>query len=59
MKKYTEQQKIFLMIEQESELDFLPPEHTPTEEEKEVEKILAEDKQQATYEQQARRAGLL
>lgn len=59
MKKYTEQQKIFLMLEQESELDFLPPEQEATAEEIEIEKILATDKKQQQYEQQARRAGVL
>lgn len=47
------------LMEENDEQDYLPPEHTPTDEELEIEKILAQDKNQQRWEQQARRAGVL
>lgn len=42
-----------------AEADYLPPEREATEEELEIEKILASDKEQQRWEAEARRAGLI
>lgn len=57
--KLTEQQKIFLLIDTESDADYLPPPHEPTEEEQRILAILEQDEQQRRWEAEARRAGLI
>lgn len=59
MKKYTQEKKIFLLMEEEAEADFLPPEREATEEDLYIEKILAEDENQRRWEAEARRAGVI
>ena len=57
--KLTEQQKIFLLMEQEQDADYLPTEHTPTDYEREILELLNNDEQQQRWEQLAKERGMI
>ena len=55
--KMTEQQKIFLLMETESDADYLPPEQPETDDDAYVLELLNNDEQQQRWERLQRERG--